>query len=144
MRGECVVCEYPLRDSVAVAFVAVTASDAVLQNSNYPPAHPHCAEFWARSNPRLCVVWGCNEWTSAPECRGYDVGPPLNARWFVGDRAATRAEVMLAAREVMPQLKVAADRVGPEALSVLVELARDFTAELPPPPPRGRPRKAAA
>jgi hypothetical protein len=80
-------------------------------------------------NPGVALVWIIKRYGTKPTREGllFDVGEPIETRWYAEGRAATRDEVMASIDSGMPLLRDMATQDGPAAL---VELARLHDAAL--------------
>jgi hypothetical protein len=81
-----------------------------------------------RRNPGVALVWITRRrgerggWTLKGDGRGgvlFDVGDPLEVRWFAHGRPATRDEVMASIESGLPSLRDIAREEGPGAVAAL-------------------------
>lgn len=85
-------------------------------------------------NPGVALVWVTKKLRRRPDGRGgvlFDVGEPVETRWYAEGRPATRAEVCESIETGLPSLREIAEQDGKLALKAL-EKARDRAMELVP------------
>jgi hypothetical protein len=108
----CVICGRRLRPPVGFFGYVLTPMERA---AFWPPAHVDCAAWSMRHcpfmrrvgerDPHVKMVWITRRWSTVPYGAGPDgrrawflLGPPRGVEWYVGGRAATRAEVLYALR----------------------------------------------
>jgi hypothetical protein len=87
-----------------------------------------------RRNPGVALVWVTNQTTYFTLPDGgvlFDVGHPMETRWYAEGRQATRVEVLESIGTGMPLLAEEAEREGPKALAALDQMAQRAMKLLP-------------
>jgi hypothetical protein len=84
-------------------------------------------------NPGVTLVWITRSFEpfAAPGGVLFQVGPPLECRWYVEGRPATRAEVLASIDSGLPLLRDMAEKDGADAIAALELLIRDAMMVLP-------------
>lgn len=132
---------------------------AVNRVSAEPPAHRDCAVYAAlacpflttpgmrrrdsnlpanavepdgemiRRNPGVSLVWVSRTWILRTDLRLFDVGTPLETRWYTQGREATRREVLASIDSGLPLLRAMAEQDRRPG-AALAELDRQHRAAL--------------
>lgn len=74
-----------------------------------------------RRNPGVALVWVTRTWRTLHHYRLFDIGDPIETRWYAEGRDATRAEVLASIESGLPILKdsAAQEKFSQRALEVL-------------------------
>lgn len=73
-------------------------------------------------NPGVALVWVTRRWSMVGDGAGgvlFDVGEPVETRWYAHGREATREEVLESIDSGLPLLRQAAEQDGPKAIDAL-------------------------
>lgn len=76
-------------------------------------------------NPGVALVWLSRTWRPYRDPKGgwlFDVGTPIETRWFAEGRPATRDEVLASIESGLPILRDMAVEEGPDALAALMNM----------------------
>jgi hypothetical protein len=128
----------------------------ITRTSPEPPSHRDCATFAAQAcpflatpnmrrrdsnmpddattpdgimitrNPGVALVWISRNWRIRTDYRLFDVGDPVEARWYAEGRTATRDEVLASIDSGLPILRAEAEK-DPRPAAALAELDRQHT-----------------
>ncbi|MET7713710.1 hypothetical protein [Streptomyces sp. NPDC005407] len=131
----CWLCGQPLGANAAFVIGPMCAVNRV---SPEPPSHRDCADYAARAcpflttpgmrrrdsrlpdhaaqpdgvmiarNPGVALVWVSRTWRLRPDVGLFDVGQPVETRWYAHGRPATRAEVLASIDSGLPLLRAEA------------------------------------
>lgn len=129
------------------------------RTSPEPPSHRDCADYAARAcpflatpnmrrretgipedarepdgimirrNPGACLVWVSRTWRRQSGLLLWNVGDPVEARWYAEGRAATRDEVLASIDSGLPLLRAEAEQ-DPRPAAALAELDRQHVRAL--------------
>lgn len=152
----CWLCGGPLGGNAAFVIGPMCAINRV---SAEPPSHRDCADYAARAcpflatpgmrrrdtalpegatepdgimirrNPGVALVWITRTWRLQPRYRLYDVGDPVETRWYAEGRPATRGEVLAAIDTGLPLLRAEAE-ADDRPREALAELDRQHAQAL--------------
>jgi hypothetical protein len=144
----CWLCGDPLGANAAFVLGPMCG---ITRTSPEPPSHRDCADYAARAcpflatpsmrrrengipedarepdgimirrNPGATLVWVSRTWTRQPYLRLWEVGDPIETRWYAEGRAATRDEVLASIDSGLPLLRAEAER-DPRPTAALAEL----------------------
>lgn len=84
-------------------------------------------------NPGATLIWITRTFKPIRAGRGhlFEIGDPLEVAWYAEGRKATRAEIDAAMAKGLPFLRRAAEREGPEAVTVLDQYLKRAEKLLP-------------
>lgn len=91
------------------------------RDSRLPDGHADPAGMMIRRNPGVAVVWVSRTARPFPVGDGvlFDVGDPVDVRWYAEGRPATRAEVLESIDTGLPLLLAEAEHDGADAVAAL-------------------------
>lgn len=152
----CWLCGDPLGANAAFVIGPMCAINRV---SAEPPSHRGCADFAARAcpflttpgmrrrgtglpdaarepdgimirrNPGVALVWVSRTWRRQTGQLLWDVGDPIETRWYAEGRPATRDEVLASIASGFPLLRAEAEQ-DPRPAAALAELDRQHARAL--------------
>jgi hypothetical protein len=91
------------------------------RDSNLPQDAADPDGIMIARNPGVALVWVSRTWRMQPMLRLFDVGAPVETRWFAEGREATRAEVLASIESGLPLLRAEAE-ADPRPAEALAEL----------------------
>jgi hypothetical protein len=133
----CWLCGEPLGANAAFVLGPMCG---ITRTSPEPPSHRDCADYAARAcpflatpamrrretgipddakepdgimirrNPGVALVWVSRTWRRHPALRLWNVGDPIETRWYAEGREATRTEVLASIESGLPLLRAEAER----------------------------------
>lgn len=116
----------------------MTRPKAKRREANLPEERHGPAGIMLARNPGVTLVWVSKKWSTyeVPEQFGggelWDIGEPVECRWYAEGRPATRAECEASIASGCPALeKVAREHDGPEGVAELARRRKAAEAWLP-------------
>lgn len=91
------------------------------RENNLPDAATEPDGDMIRRNPGVALVWVTRTWRTLHHYRLFDVGDPIETRWYAEGRDATRSEIMASIESGFPILRdaAAAESFPERALEIL-------------------------
>lgn len=99
------------------------------RDSNLPDNAVNPDGEMIRRNPGVALVWVSRNWRARTDLRLFEVGDPIETRWYAEGRDATRDEVLASIDSGLPLLRAMADQDRRPA-AALTELDRQHQAAL--------------